>query len=460
MDDLVNLSTGPDGSYSPWLGKCHLLCRTADVTADCVQDVANVDVETVAECETVIAVWASDRREFDERLSDYLNGQGWRLIWSDQVAPAIDWMASGVVNRTAIDLARAVHTSRLVAHGPVIPLKEGLVPSSDDAFLRVERRDGIVPLDSQFGTWPRKTVPDDLYDFLFGMAENEVGDNNNDVADDKYLGTYAILDAAKIVNTTELLAVSGLEYRCLFKGDAYDDLKGVAPYIVALKEDNAFTRNLFTSAGAPWHLWPKEAGIYIRSAATLDDLWAHFRKFTKISDEQGKWYFLRFWDGMFFEYLAAHPAGPFPARFFSNISSILHFSATGRMIRIAPGEGEQPSTPDFMQFFRDFVAAQKRERFVDRAVSFLGARYGDDQGDGQKMQPDREMVSEYYAMARSMKMASELSAIKTIEAQYLIARAGSRLEEIDTTEVENFENLSDAHRADALLELASRLTGD
>ena len=56
------------------------------------------------------------------------------------------------------------------------------------------------------------------------------------------------------------------------------------------------TRNLFTQSDAPWHLWDNESGIYIRSGGTLDDMWKHFRKFTKVQDEQGKWFYFRFWE--------------------------------------------------------------------------------------------------------------------------------------------------------------------
>ena len=44
--------------------------------------------------------------------------------------------------------------------------------------------------------------------------------------------TYAILDAAKAPGLPELLAASELEHRCLFKGDTYEELKDVAPWIV------------------------------------------------------------------------------------------------------------------------------------------------------------------------------------------------------------------------------------
>lgn len=43
----------------------------------------------------------------------------------------------------------------------------------------------------------------------------------------------------------------------------------------------------------------------MRSAGSLDDMWKHFRKFTRVHDETGKWYYFRFWEtAIFAHYLA------------------------------------------------------------------------------------------------------------------------------------------------------------
>lgn len=99
-----------------------------------------------------------------------------------------------------------------------------------------------------------------------------------------------------MTNLPELLERSGLEHRCLFKGDAYDELKNVAPWIVRLEEGSAFTRNLFTRSDASWHLWEREPGIYFRSRGALDEMWRHFRKFTRVQDKDQQWFYWRFWD--------------------------------------------------------------------------------------------------------------------------------------------------------------------
>lgn len=165
--------------------------------------------------------------------------------------------------------------------------------------LQIATIENVEPLDAQLGAVVKKTVPDALRDALFGQPEPcpaEIEAAGGDPAAVPPMRTYAILDAAKVVNLPEVLEDSELEHRCLFKGKAYDDLKNVAPWIVRLEDGNTFTRNLFTRSDAYWHLWDNEPGIYVRSRATLDDMWRHFRKFTRVRDEGGQWLYWRFWD--------------------------------------------------------------------------------------------------------------------------------------------------------------------
>lgn len=176
---------------------------------------------------------------------------------------------------------------------------------SDVADVRTERLpqitqiDGVFPLDDQLGVDVLKTVPDTILAQFFGPPkpkQSEVASAGGDPVEAPPLHTYAILDAAKVAGLAEILETSGLEHRCLFKGAAFDDLKNVAPWIVRLEEGNTFTRNLFSRSNAPWHLWDNEPGIYLRSNTSLDEMWRHFRKFTKVQDEKSKWYYYRFWE--------------------------------------------------------------------------------------------------------------------------------------------------------------------
>ena len=172
--------------------------------------------------------------------------------------------------------------------------------------LRFESLKGIYPLDAQLGVSFKENVPNNLYGTMFGQpspSPAEVAAEGGDPASVPRMRTYAILDAAKVPNLPELLECSGLAHRCLFKGAAYDELKDVAPWIVQLEDSNIFTRNLFTQSDAERHLWDVEPGIYVRSRGTLNEMWQHFRKFTRGQDRRGNWYYIRFYDP---DYLSAY----------------------------------------------------------------------------------------------------------------------------------------------------------
>lgn len=196
--------------------------------------------------------------------------------------------------------------------------------------------EGIEPLDDQYGVDHPKTAPDMLYDVLFGEHETIEGDRakaNSPPDERPPLQTYALLDAAKIMSLPQLLAASDLKHRCLFKGDAYDELMDVAPWLVQLEDGNSFTRKLFTrdpEEDVPWYLWDAEPGIYLRSRASLDDLWQHFRKFTRVTDEDGKWFYLRFWEPRWAARLLTDMAPADAERFLSIVFQVIIVRSSGK----------------------------------------------------------------------------------------------------------------------------------
>lgn len=113
---------------------------------------------------------------------------------------------------------------------------------------------------------------------------------------DNPVSTYALLDAAKVPNLREMIESSGLENRCIFSGHTFDELADVAPWLVRLEPGHLFVRRLFEKGDAPWELWNRDAGIFLRSSLSIDDLRRHLKKFTKASDGSGQNYFVRFWE--------------------------------------------------------------------------------------------------------------------------------------------------------------------
>lgn len=164
--------------------------------------------------------------------------------------------------------------------------------------MQVDIIEDIEPLDTQFGVFPKKNLPDALYDAMFGQpdpAPIEIEVASGDPAGVPPMRTYAILDAAKITNLPELLESSGLEHRCLFKDKAQEDYGAVAPWLVEMNTDSRLLRQLFTSAEGPGHFWDAEAAVFLRSRCGIDPLWRHLRKFTQLRDAEGKLRYFRFW---------------------------------------------------------------------------------------------------------------------------------------------------------------------
>lgn len=78
---------------------------------------------------------------------------------------------------------------------------------------------------------------------------------------------FALLDAAAVPNLATLIEASGLDYRCLFRGETAQDLQDVSPWIVRLTPGTKFTRNLFThDPDTTWMLWGRISPILLRSA--------------------------------------------------------------------------------------------------------------------------------------------------------------------------------------------------
>lgn len=176
--------------------------------------------------------------------------------------------------------------------------------------LQIEKLHGVKPLDAQIGVGPKRTVPHDLKTMLFDPPPVLRAGQETDRGVTAGLHVYAILDAARVPNLSDLLARSGLEHLCLFQGKAFDDLGDAAPWIVRLEARNTFTRNLFTQSKAPWHLWP-HGSFFVRAEADLPAVWRRFRRFVRMRDSAGNWAYFRFWDGgMFPHYIAAIQGSP------------------------------------------------------------------------------------------------------------------------------------------------------
>ena len=298
--------------FEVWIGQAHLsgLGEGAQAAEGAPADptrAAGLDTpraEPHAEHSCQAAVWADSAETFRARLAAHVQGQGQRLIWVEEAHPLPHYLQRHGNPHQIAPLTRKVHAGHPVELGALTPLQsvEKDAQTEDvkgENHLTLTEIEGVEPLDAQLGAWPLKTVPDALQEPLFGQAEIK---HYGTPAAVPPMKTYAILDAAKLQWGLSEIEDCDMPFRCLFKGKAAEELKDVAPYLIELDPKADFTRRLFThnpdmpDAMTTAHLWHKEPGIYIRSRAGFDNMRKHFRKFTRVQDENGKWYYWRFWE--------------------------------------------------------------------------------------------------------------------------------------------------------------------
>ncbi|WP_298262169.1 DUF4123 domain-containing protein [uncultured Litoreibacter sp.] len=174
----------------------------------------------------------------------------------------------------------------------------------------------LIPLAPELGS--TDTVPSLLLPALLGDHGSDSGQTH----------LYAVLDAAQATGLVEMLENQDLPHSCLYSGEAMANMGDLSPWLVELQPDSRMLRDLMTATDspdtdAPWHFWRRQIGILIRSDQSLTTLRAHFRKYTKLVDEQGDSYFLRFFEPDFLTALLGQATDGEIAGFFAPLHSIV-----------------------------------------------------------------------------------------------------------------------------------------
>lgn len=161
---------------------------------------------------------------------------------------------------------------------------------SEHVYVEIKPRE-LAELSYQTDTpfWDRLWIQPELKALLFGNPE-----------DAGRFRTYLIVDASRRKNVTKVfdLDIGNLPIRCLFKGDAEDELKEVAPYLIDMtlskdtteyaEFDLSFHKDFFRNH------WGQNTGIFVQTDAGIDEVWGHFRKFTKavMKEDRRKMFFM------------------------------------------------------------------------------------------------------------------------------------------------------------------------
>ena len=332
----------------------------------------------------IAAVWGGAPADFGQAVRAELNASDLALQQSQDVLPAEQWLARfpdqvGEAQR----LADQVNRDRRMALGYLHTVDAGAWTEAQ-ARVRIDILQEIEPLDSQFGVYPRKTVPDALRESLFGqpeLTEAEIAAYGG-VEAVPPMRSYAVLDAAKDPYALAgLLSSSRLTHRSLLQEENQegpDENRAHAPYLVELAEDQPFTGRLFTGSKGINGLWEKRLGIYIRSRAAFDELYAHVRAFVHIRDEHGARYFMRFWEETWALDLFEAFHRDYAGLFFKPVSSVLTlagdiaFIAKPQAILFQAGQGDRIVMPDWKT-----IVEARRSGLKRRAMELFRERCED-----------------------------------------------------------------------------------
>ena len=199
--------------------------------------------------------------------------------------------------------------------------------ASETNYLLCHQINHVELLDRQFGRHPQIFAPDEIFKLLFpntpippnmtqlSWSENHqepvfpspVWDENTLKKDIALFGEplpelkcYFILDA----NKHKLLEPERFHCRIenLFQGEFAEITKEIGPYLVEVipypdYKAESELMGLFSDEGAMTRFnWHEELGIFIHSRYDFDTVLHHLRHFPVMKDENGKWFFFRFYD--------------------------------------------------------------------------------------------------------------------------------------------------------------------
>ena len=199
--------------------------------------------------------------------------------------------------------------------------------ASETNYLLCHQINNVKLLDRQFERHPKIFAPDEIFKLLFpntptppnmtqlGWSENHqeplfpspVWDKNTLKKDIALFGEplpelkcYFILDA----NKHKILEPKSFHCRIenLFQGEFAEITKEIGPYLVEVipypdYKAESELMGLFSDEGAMTRFnWHEELGIFIHSRYDFDTVLHHLRHFPVMKDENGKWFFFRFYD--------------------------------------------------------------------------------------------------------------------------------------------------------------------
>lgn len=304
---------------------------------------------------------------------------------------------------------------------------------------------GFAPLGRQFGVAAPLTVPTELHPVLFPDQQP----------------VMAVIDMAKLGQGASVLDGHDGAARSLFVGAAENRFADTAPYLVELDANADLTRLLLTQDRGlspemtTQHAYHLEAAIFLHPAADFDALWGHLRRFTRVTDARGKWYYFRFWEPRYLLSMSHRPlAGTSPARRLLDPRMIrAAFGLAGRRgISVEPRH--IPAALPIRLTSDDLAMMQlwRREQFFDKVEHALTEEYVVDAPDQL-----RDEIRAHYDVARQRGYRIEAASYFFIRACYVLARMGMSIDQFEN-QVDPRRILSPLNRAKSVWASVERVS--
>jgi hypothetical protein len=395
-------------SQTTWI----LTCEAMKVAADMQQ-----------RFEIRVAVLLDDHRQLDQQISNVLNEAGYLFMYSDQALPIVSYLEkASFYDQQVIELSQQVSKQQPIAF-IVIRLIEDQSEAKDVAhYLQISQIEGIKPLDRQLGVLQQKTIPDSLYELVFGqkLTSNMSDDkealfqtiaSTTDQETISPLKTYAVVDASKLEVFDGEHFLEELPIKSLVTGKTARFYERLAPYLIELEPGHEFTRRLFTQAEneqqSAWYFYQQNATIIIRSRLGIDEMFSHLRKLTRIYNARTETYLqFRFYEPSWIEdmLLCMTPVelSKFWGSAFDQIIALKPLKESAGVIRVKESIREvKAGKLEMTARYEEALRKANQQRFIQKIITWISQN--------EQIHPDLNVENLVSIMTKQAELLSELN---------------------------------------------------
>lgn len=228
---------------------------------------------------------------------------------------------------------------------------------------------------------------------------------------------YLLVDAARDDQVSDLLyQLKPEEYTCLFEGHWAEDLAFVAPYLVALQTQAAWTKTYIEQA------WGKDWGVYLETDIALPQLLGHLRKllFMPVQSTPPKSLYFRYYDPRVLQIYLSHGDDAEKKLLFGPIKNYwIEDEASGTLTKYASSDvaGATPAaTAVTTEKHKSDFEQTIRQEFEERLVEYLQEEFPET---GQSLDALPQFVTQQIEKALSYKLETQLQVATYVTAAWL-----------------------------------------